>query len=217
MKNHLQGTQGTLHPMVLLLFHSLFPAETEPEPRMQDHLLMGILDEDVLYPLAANMERLPYDAQRNVQLLFNYLLRWKAPLSQTAGFPDGVIYLTTKRPEALIDICRGCGTRATYMTCNSIIRDALKFEDITATILYDEPTAPTDRLRVLSDIDPDEPQSGSGIFWQFFTWIDTTTFEISTDVAKTFRVGSAPRKSPEYALTLRRKFLRHIRSLLRTI
>lgn len=73
------------------------------------------------------------------------------------------------------------------MPCGVVLREALKHESVAAIIMYDQPRD-DERGPRLEEIDVDTPESGEGIFWQFFPWIDGGAFEVSTDAFTTFRV-----------------------------
>ena len=45
----------------------------------------------------------------------------------------------------------------------------------------------------LNAIDRDRPQSGRGVFWRFFDWIDKSSFEVAADAFTTFRVSAPPK------------------------
>ena len=74
------------------------------------------------------------------------------------------------------------------MPCGVVIREALKHDSVAAVILYDQPRD-NEKATKFEDIDFDARQSGEGVFWQFFGWIDGGAFEVSTDAFTTFRVG----------------------------
>lgn len=73
------------------------------------------------------------------------------------------------------------------MTCGSILREALKVEVSAAVILHDESNEKTRVIR-LSEIQLRRKQSGEGVFWKFFQWINKSSFEVSADAFTTFRV-----------------------------
>lgn len=77
------------------------------------------------------------------------------------------------------------------MPCGVILREALKFDVVTAVVLYDQSHEGEPAVR-LSDLKPNLPQNGDGVFWRFFDWIDKTNFEVSADAFTTFRVRNAP-------------------------
>lgn len=74
------------------------------------------------------------------------------------------------------------------MPCGVILREALKFDVITAIVLYDQSSEGESAIR-LSEVKPNLPQRGDGVFWRFFDWIDKSNFEVSADAFTTFRVG----------------------------
>lgn len=75
------------------------------------------------------------------------------------------------------------------MPCGAILREALKFDVCAAIVLYDQSTEGQQAIR-LTQVNPDIPQKGNGIFWRFFHWIDKSSFEVSADSFTTFRVSN---------------------------
>jgi hypothetical protein len=73
------------------------------------------------------------------------------------------------------------------LCCASILKEAVKFDVIAALILYDQSDEHEPAVR-LKDINAEEPQSGDGIFWKLFEWIDKGSFEVSADAFTIFRV-----------------------------
>ena len=76
------------------------------------------------------------------------------------------------------------------MPCGVVLREVLKqHEDVASIILHDQP-GEGGRAISISEIDPERApgQSGEGVFWKFFSWIDSGAFEVSTDAFTTFRV-----------------------------
>lgn len=76
------------------------------------------------------------------------------------------------------------------MPCGVVLRELLKqHEDVASIILHDE-SRENERATSIDEIDPREApaQSGNGVFWRFFPWIDGGAFEVSTDAFTTFRV-----------------------------
>lgn len=74
------------------------------------------------------------------------------------------------------------------MPCGVVLREALKHESVAAIILHDQ-SQHNERAVKIDDIDVESKQTGHGIFWKFFPWIDGGAFEVSTDAFTTFRVG----------------------------
>lgn len=76
------------------------------------------------------------------------------------------------------------------MPCGTILRQALQYDTIAAVILYDE-SRPGEKAVQIKDVDISRKQSGQGLFWEFFQWINKGTFEVSADAFTTFRVCSS--------------------------
>lgn len=92
-----------------------------------------------------------------------------------------------QRPEIIVELCRGYEYSQSAMPCGTILRQALQYDTIAALILYDE-SQPGGKAVQLKDVDVSQKQTGKGLFWQFFTWINKGTFEVSADAFTTFRV-----------------------------
>ena len=73
------------------------------------------------------------------------------------------------------------------MACGTILRQALQHDSIAALILYDN-SKPGESAVQLKDVDVGRKQTGEGLFWNFFEWINNGSFEVSADAFTTFRV-----------------------------
>ena len=71
----------------------------------------------------------------------------------------------------------------------TVLREVLKSDTAAAIILYDDPSESGPGPKGISGINPELKQSGNGVFWKFFDWIDKGTFEVSADAFTTFRVS----------------------------
>ncbi|KAL9602224.1 MAG: hypothetical protein Q9219_001948 [cf. Caloplaca sp. 3 TL-2023] len=171
MKWTLQGTQ-----------------ETESSPDQVAQLVNSMINEDLLYLLAHSIRLLPFESRKDCQSIFSYAFRFKPPNSLSPD-PPALTHVLHRRPEVLVELCRGYGFKESAMPCGVVLRELLKqHEDVACIILHDESRA-TERAISIDEIDPRETvaQSGEGIFWKFFPWIDGGAFEVSTDAFTTFR------------------------------
>ena len=100
-------------------------------------------------------------------------------------------FLINHKPEVITTLCRGYDRRESALPCGTVLREILKHDAITEIILYDESKGTVDgpRGKLLPAINPGVPQSGDGLFWRFFDWIDKGSFEVSADAFTTFRVS----------------------------
>ncbi|KAF2671124.1 Mo25-like protein [Microthyrium microscopicum] len=166
MKLILQGTQ-----------------ETEVSPEQVFQLINLLLSEDLLYLLATNIHKIPFEARKDTQAIFSNAFRYK---SSGQAEPTALHYVLTHRPQIITALCHGYDRRESAMPCGGVLREALKYDAIAALILYDEPT-PDGQPRNLAEVDTTAPASGKGVFWLFFDWIVKSSFEVCADAFSTFR------------------------------
>ena len=148
-----------------------------------------MIQEDFLYVLANSIHLLSFESRKDSQAIFSYVLRFR-PSGSTAEDSPALSYVINDRPEVIIELCRGYNNKESAMPCGAVLREVLKHELIVGTILYDQslenqPDVRNNRMAYL-----DEPQSGDGVFWKFFDWIDGGAFEVSADAFTTFRVSN---------------------------
>lgn len=74
------------------------------------------------------------------------------------------------------------------MPCGTVLREILKHDEVAEIILYDQSKEGERAIR-FDEIATDVKQTGTGVFWKFFGWIDRGAFEVSTDAFTTFRVS----------------------------
>ncbi|KAL8952618.1 MAG: hypothetical protein Q9222_001492 [Ikaeria aurantiellina] len=171
MKFILQGTQ-----------------ETESSPEQVAQLVNSIIHEDLLYDLAHSIRLLPFESRKDCQSIFSYVLRFK-PANGQASKPPALSHIVRHRPEVIVELCRGYGYKESAMPCGVVLREILKqHEDVAAIIMHDE-SEENERAISIDEVDPQDgpTQTGLGVFWKFFPWIEGGAFEISTDAFTTFR------------------------------
>lgn len=163
--------------------------ETESSPDQVVALMDSLIRDDLLYKIARKLRYLPFEARKDVQAIFSILLRFRPPGNNPTNNADPPVinYIVRERPEVVIELCRGYAYNPSATPCGVILREAIRFDVMAAIILYDESQdgEPAVRLTKLKA----GPQSGNGIFWKFFEWIDRSTFEVATDAFTTFRVS----------------------------
>ncbi|KAI9754246.1 MAG: hypothetical protein M1815_005744 [Lichina confinis] len=188
MKVVLQGTQ-----------------ETESSPEQVSQLVQTVINEDLLLTLARSIHKLPFESRKDTQVIFSYVLRFKPSSSADASDPVALSFVVNHRPEVVTAICRGYDRKESALPCGSVLREILKHEVITAIVLYNEPGAVGDGANAPAGgagagavagigtagmpMPPNlnTPQTGEGVFWRFFDWIEKGTFEVSADAFTTFR------------------------------
>lgn len=147
---------------------------------------------------------MPFEARKDAQIIFSHILRFK-PANAKSGDPSAISYLVLQRPEIITELCRGYNHQQSAMPCGTILRQALQHDSIAALILYDE-SKPGERAVQLKEVDVGRKQSGEGLFWNFFQWINKGSFEVSADAFTTFRVRRSSSWIERATLTNYRKF-----------
>ncbi|KAJ5827044.1 Armadillo-like helical [Penicillium robsamsonii] len=149
-------------------------------------LVQATLQEDLLFDLSKSIHLLPFEARKDTQTVFSHILRFRPNSYGMEKDPPVISYLVHHRPEIIVELCRGYMQSQSAMPCGVILREALKFDVITAIVLYDQSSEGESAIR-LSEVKPNHPQRGDGVFWRFFDWIDKSNFEVSADAFTTFR------------------------------
>ncbi|KAG7101721.1 Conidiophore development protein hymA like [Verticillium longisporum] len=170
MKMILQGTQE---------------ADSSPEQIYQ--LVTGLIEEDLLFLLAVNLWRLPFESRKDTQVIFSYVFRFRPTTASPKSDPIALSYVVNQRPQVLLELCRGYDHKESATPAGSVLREVLKSESAAAAILYDDGDQPGSSSKGLSVIDRDRKQTGTGVFWKFFEWVDKSSFEVSADAFTTFR------------------------------
>ncbi|KAL8695280.1 MAG: hypothetical protein Q9218_000179 [Villophora microphyllina] len=161
MKLMLQGTQ-----------------ETDSSPEHVAHLVNSMIQEDLLYLLAHSIHFLPFESRKDCQSIFSYVFRFKTANGLSPD-PPAMSYIIHQRPEVVVELCRGYARKESAMPCGVVLREMLKqYEEVAAIILYDE-SQENERATSIDELDlRDAPvQSGEGVFWSFFPWIENGAFE----------------------------------------
>ncbi|KAI0403029.1 Mo25-like protein [Xylaria palmicola] len=161
--------------------------EYETTPEQVYALVTGLIEEDLLFLLAQNLHRLPFEARKDTQVIFSYVFRFRPPTASPKTDPVALSYVVNNRPEVLLELCRGYEHKESATPAGSVLREVLKSEAAAAIILYDDGEQPGSSLKGVTAIDRERPQTGSGVFWRFFDWIDKSSFEVAADAFTTFR------------------------------
>jgi calcium binding protein 39 len=128
---------------------------------------------------------LPFEARKDAQIIFSHILRWKP--SNGRSNESAISYLVSKRPEIIVELCRGYEYPESALPCGTILRQAIMQDSLAAIILYDD-SKPGERAVQIMDVDVGRQETCQGLFWNFFGWINKGSFEVSADAFNTFRV-----------------------------
>ncbi|KAK7948361.1 uncharacterized protein PG986_009247 [Apiospora aurea] len=164
--------------------------ESDSTPDQVYQLVQGLIEEDLLLLLAQHLWRLPFESRKDTQVIFSYVFRFRPPTASPKTDPVALSYVVNNKPQVLLELCRGYEHKESATPAGSVLREVLKNEAAAAIILYDDGEEPGSSLKGVTAIERERPQSGSGVFWRFFDWIDKSSFEVAADAFTTFRVGS---------------------------
>ena len=167
--------------------YSYNTTETDSNPEAALQLITSMIQEDFLFVLASSVHLLSFESRKDSQAIFSYVLRFRPPGS-TAEDSPALSYVINNRPEVIIELCRGYNHKESALPCGAVLREVLKHESIVSIILYDQSLENQLDAKIEETAYVDEPQSGDGVFWKFFDWIDRCAFEVSSDAFTIFRV-----------------------------
>jgi len=85
-----------------------------------------------------------------------------------------------------VELCNGYDHKESATPAGTVLREVLKSDSAAAIILYDDPEG-NRTSKGLTGVQPEAKQSGKGVFWKFFNWIDQGSFEVGADAFTTFR------------------------------
>ncbi|EEH36712.2 conidiophore development protein hymA [Paracoccidioides lutzii Pb01] len=159
--------------------------EVDILPEQVQQLIQAVIQDDLLYELARSIRYLPFEARKDTQTIFSHILRFR-PANADSSEPPVISYIASNRPEIIVELCWGYENHRSAMPCGSILREALKYEVIAAIILYDESGRDGPSIHI-NEVDPGTKQTGEGVFWNFFQWINRGSFEVGADAFTTFR------------------------------
>ena len=173
--------------------------EVESSPEQVYQLVHGIVDEQVLRLLPQVLHVLPFESRKDAQVIFSFVFRYRQPSNYPVPSdpqnqqppPIAVEFVTNHAPSVLVALCHGYDHKESATTAGSILREVLKHEAAAAVVLYDdgdEDPNSGSSFGGAAKINVNRVQSGRGVFWKFFEWIDTSSFEVAADAFNTFRV-----------------------------
>jgi len=161
--------------------------DTEAQPEQVQQLVKAIIAEAVLPLLVNSIHKLPFEARKDTQTIISNVFRFRNPGS-TSNEPDALRDVLRYQPGIVVNLCYGYDKRESAGACGGILKEALKWDAVAAVILYDEPKTDGQTIDIYNDVDVTKPSSGKGVFWNFFDWIDKSSFEVSADAFDCFRL-----------------------------
>lgn len=134
----------------------------EPNPDRMTQMAQEVYISDLLPLLIANLDRLEFEAKKDVVSLFNSLLR-----RQIADRFLTVEYLLTKE-STIITMSRYYSTPGVALQCGQILRECIRHESLAKVLLI--PTTNSDAE-----------------IWNYFDYVEKSTFDVASDAFSTLR------------------------------
>jgi len=134
-------------------------ADQEPQQEIIAQLSQEIYSSHVLKTLVQNLHRIDFERKKDVTQVFNNLLR-----RQIASRMPTVDYLSNK-PESdiLFSLLNGYENQDIALHCGLMLRECLRYESLARIIL------------------------NNSRFFDFFNYVEMSTFDISSDAFSTFK------------------------------
>lgn len=129
----------------------------EPNTEQISQLVQEIYNASVLPLLIRHLVKLDFESKKDVALIFNNLLR------RQIGTRSPTVEYLCARPEILMTLVRGYEVPEIALTCGTMLRECIRHEHLAKIIL-------------LSDQ-----------FYDFFRYVESATFDISSDAFSTFK------------------------------
>lgn len=161
--------------------------DVDAQPEQVQQLVHTILSESLLPLLVSSIHRLPFESRKDTQTIISNVFRLRNPGS-TSNEPDALREVLRYQPGIVVNLCYGYEKRESAGACGGILKEALKWDAVAAVILYDEPLPEGQAIDIYNDVDVTRASSGKGVFWNFFDWIDKSSFEVSADAFDCFRL-----------------------------
>lgn len=124
-------------------------------------------------------------------MILSAIFRFRPANSPPKTDPVAMSWVVNHRPQVLIELCKAYEYKESATAAGSVLREMLKHQAAAAVILFDDGEEQGSSFKGIGGIDEDRQQSGNGVFWRFFEWIDKSSFEVAADAFTTFRVRSS--------------------------
>ena len=112
----------------------------------------------LLLLLLRNLHRIDFEGKKDAVQIFNNILR-----RQIGTRTPTVEYICTK-PEIVFTLCHGYERQEIALNCGAMLRECIRYEALTKILLHSEQ------------------------FYDFFKYVEVSTFDIASDAFATFKV-----------------------------
>jgi len=131
--------------------------DLEPQTELVAQLAQEVYSTNLIPALIANMCKIDFESKKDVALIFNNLLR------RQIGTRSPTVEYVCTRPEVLIILLKGYENPEIALNCGSMLRECARHEPLAKIIVC------------------------SPEFYQFFHFVEVSTFDIASDAFSTFK------------------------------
>ncbi|XP_063236871.1 protein Mo25 [Bacillus rossius redtenbacheri] len=144
----------------LVLIKNMLYGTSDAEPQADiivAQLAQELYNSNLLLLLIQNLNRIDFEGKKDVAQVFNNILR-----RQIGTRSPTVEYICTK-PEILFTLMTGYEHQEIALNCGTMLRECARYEALAKIMLYSED------------------------FFNFFTYVEVSTFDIASDAFSTFK------------------------------
>ncbi|GAB6020553.1 mo25 protein [Chamberlinius hualienensis] len=144
----------------LVLVKNMLYGTSDQEPQTDivlAHLAQELYNSALLLMLIQSLQKIDFEGKKDVAQVFNNILR-----RQIGTRLPTVEYICTK-PEILFTLMRGYETQEIALNCGMMLRECARYEALAKIMLYSED------------------------FYNFFRYVEVSTFDIASDAFSTFK------------------------------
>ncbi len=131
-------------------------ADNAPKEENMQALSENLFECDLLLTLLQSMAKLEFEARKDIAFIYNFLLRNRK---------DEAVAYVKNHPNLILELANGYSSSEIALNSGSILREALRHEDICSMVLANTPLMET-----------------------FFTYLQLPTFDVSSDAFTTLKV-----------------------------
>lgn len=121
-------------------------------------------------------------------MILSAIFRFRPANAPPKTDPVALSWVVNHRPQVLIELCKAYEHKESATAAGTVLREMLKHQAAAAVVLFDDGEEQGSSSKGIGGIDEDRQQSGNGVFWRLFEWIDKSSFEVAADAFTTFRV-----------------------------
>lgn len=130
---------------------------SEPQTEQVAQLAHEMYDNNMMLLLVQNLAKVDFEGRKDVAQIFNNLLR-----RQIGTRAPTVEYLVNKK-EIILELMKGYETQEIALNCGMMLRECCRYEQLAKIMLH------------------------SDQFFDFFTYVEVSTFDVASDAFSTFK------------------------------